>query len=383
MSMDRRRLLLGGATLSLGAVLERKHSARAQSADNFAPSASERSAMADTAAAFMRTYDVPGLGVAIVRQGTLVYNDAFGFADKEAGASLTVAHRFRVASVSKPITSVAIFTLIEQGALALHDRVFGRGGILGDDFGDLSAGNQIEQITVEHLLTHTAGGWANDGSDPMFRQPDLDHAALIAWTLKNQPLTSQPGTTYAYSNFGYCVLGRVIEKVSRRPYARYVQEAVLSRAGITDMEIAGNALADRRSDEVRYYGQGGEDPYGMNVSRMDAHGGWLARPAALAVWASHVDGFSAHSLLRPDSIRTMTTASTANAHYAKGWLVNRFNNWWHNGSLPGTITIMVRTHSRFCWAALINTRRPRSAIGLDLDNLIWAMARKVGSWTEL
>jgi len=77
----------------------------------------------------------------------------------------------------------------------------------------------------------------------------------------------------------------------------------------------------------------------------------------------------------------MTTASAVNASYAKGWIVNRFNNWWHNGSLPGSITIMVRTHSRFCWAALINTRRPNSAIGLDLDKLIWTMARKVGSWS--
>ena len=118
----------------------------------------------------------------------------------------------------------------------------------------------------------------------------------------------------------------------------------------------------------------------MNVRRMDAHGGWLARPAALAVFASHVDGFSRSSILEPATIRTMTTASAANSGYAKGWQVNALNNWWHNGSLPGTISIMVRTHSQFCWAALINTRRPNSPIGLDLDNLVWKMARKVASW---
>jgi CubicO group peptidase (beta-lactamase class C family) len=380
MTMDRRCLLLGGATLSLGAVLDRGHAAWAQPADAFAPSASERGAMADAAAEFMRTYDVPGLGVAIVRRGILVYDEAFGFADKEAGTALTAAHRFRIASVSKPITSVAIFTLIEQRALALHDRVFGPRGILGNDFGVVPADSRIEEITVEHLLTHTCGGWAGNGNDPMFREPQFDHAALIAWTLKNQLLTARPGTSFVYSNFGYCVLGRVIEKVTRRSYASYVQRAVLGRAGTWDMEIAGNRLADRAPQEVRYYGQAGENPYRINVHRMDAHGGWLARPAALAIFASHVDGFSQHSLLEPDSITNMTTASTANAGYAKGWSVNRLNNWWHDGSLPGTTTIMVRTHSRFCWAALINTRRPNSSIGIDLDKLVWAMARKVRGW---
>jgi D-alanyl-D-alanine carboxypeptidase len=52
----------------------------------------------------------------------------------------------------------------------------------------------------------------------MFRQPELDQGALISWTLRNQPLLTQPGTTYAYSNFGYCVLGRVIEKLTHRSY---------------------------------------------------------------------------------------------------------------------------------------------------------------------
>jgi hypothetical protein len=60
----------------------------------------------------------------------------------------------------------------------------------------------------------------------------------------------------------------------------------------------------------------------------------------------HVDGFAAPpNILKPEAIRTMTTASARNAGYAKGWEVNRANNWWHNGSLPGTATVAVRTHS--------------------------------------
>jgi CubicO group peptidase (beta-lactamase class C family) len=381
MTMDRRTLLLGGGALLLGKTL-RPVAALAQAVPPLPPpSPSERGAMGGAAIEFMQTYDVPGLGVAIAHRGVLVYEGAFGFADKEARIRLAPTHRFRIASLSKPITSAALFTLIEKRALALQDRVFGDGGVLGNDYGVVPSGSPIAQITIEHLLTHTAGGWSNDDTDPMFHHLQFDQAALIAWTLKNLPLISQPGSKYAYSNFGYCVLGRVIEKITRRRYGTFVQEAVLSPVGIKDMVIAGNGLVDRLPQEVRYYGQAGENPYNMNVRRMDSHGGWLARPAALALFATKLDGFTQPLLLAPTTLAIMSTASVANSGYAKGWEVNEAGNWWHNGSLPGTVSIMVRTNTRFCWAALINTRRPNSDIVPDLDKLIWAMVRKVEHWS--
>lgn len=340
----------------------------------------ERAAMAGAAQNFMRKYDVPGLGIAIARQGRLVYDEAFGFADREAQESLRPAHRFRIASVTKPITSVAICLLVQQGLLRFEDEVFGPGALLGTDYGVPPYGPYVTDITIADLLTHTGGGWANDGNDPMFQRPELDHAALIAWALRSHPLQNPPGKAYAYSNFGYCVLGRVIEKLARRPYAEFVREAVLKRCGVADMAIAGNTLAERKPLEVRYYGQG-ESPYDMNVARMDSHGGWIARPADLVAFATHVDGFSTTpSLLQPEMIREMVTAPSVHPSYAKGWQINRANNWWHNGSLPGTSTIMVRTHSEFCWAALANTRASNGDINGDLDKLVWTMAGKVSGW---
>jgi hypothetical protein len=146
------------------------------------------------------------------------------------------------------------------------------------------------------------------------------------------------------------------------------------------MVIAGNKLADRKPLEVRYYGEG-EDPYDMNVARMDSHGGWIARPADLVAFATHVDGLTtAPSLLKPEMIREMVTAPAVSPAYAKGWSINKANNWWHNGSLPGTTTIMVRTHSQFCWAALTNTRAAKGDINGDLDGLVWTMVGKVSGW---
>jgi hypothetical protein len=114
---------------------------------------------------------------------------------------------------------------------------------------------------------------------------------------------------------------------------------------------------------------------------MDAHGGWIARPADLVQFAMHVDGFAwPPNILKPQTIQTMTTGSTANPGYAKGWAVNKSDNWWHTGSLPGTTTIVVRTHGGFCWAAFTNGRRQNSQIDGDLDKLNWNMIRQVESW---
>lgn len=345
------------------------------------PTAAESGAMAEAAAGFMTRYAVPGLSVAIAHAGSLVYAEAFGQADRQTGEKLTPAHRFRIASVTKPITATAIFTLIEQGRLHLDDRIFGHGGVLGNAYGAPPYRPSVDQITVEQLLTHTGGGWPNDQRDPMFRNPQLDHAQLIAWTLQSLPLDTMPGTAFAYSNFGYCLLGRVVERVTGQPYETYVRDVILRRCGIADMRIAGNTFAERQPDEVRYDAQNDGDPYGMNVRRMDSHGGWVARPSDLVRFALHFDGFATTpNILLPSTLRVMTTPTAANPHYAKGWAVNQFGNWWHDGSLPGSAAIMVRTHSGLCWAALTNTRRLHSAMAGDLDRLVWTMARAVAAW---
>ena len=147
------------------------------------------------------------------------------------------------------------------------------------------------------------------------------------------------------------------------------------------MAIAGNALADRMPREVRYYGQGGENPYRVNVRRSDANGGWIATARDLIGFVTHVDGFATTpNILRADTIARMVAPSAANRGYAKGWFVNRANNWWHNGTLAGAQTILVRTASGFCWAALTNTRRRDSDMGSALDTMMWDMVRQVSVW---
>lgn len=332
----------------------------------------------DTVNGFMAKYGVPGASIAVTKGEKLIYLKAYGEQDDTQAA--TPQSLFRLASVSKPITSIALFKLVEQGKLHLSDTVFGAGGILGTAYGTQPYGPHITEITVDELLHHTSGGWPNDATDPMFTNPSMTAAQLISWTLDNRPLANPPGTAYAYSNFGYCVLGRVIEKVTGLDYESAVKSLVLQPLGIGDMTIGGNTLADRLPGEVKYFGQGGEDPYGFNLHRMDSHGGWIATARDLANILVHADGFAAKpDLLAAASIAAMTAGSTANASYACGWSVNSANNWWHIGSLPGTETEIIRASSGWTWVILLNTRSTSASYAGDLDQLFWTAQGRLGA----
>ncbi|MCW1921429.1 beta-lactamase family protein [Luteolibacter arcticus] len=342
------------------------------------PSANQSAAIETIVRKFMAQFKVPGFSVAFSQRGQVVFRSAYGLAEEAGQRKLTVDHTFRIASVSKPLTAVAIFGLIEQGKLKPSDKVFGPVGLLAlDGVKDLPP--KVAGVTVHHLLTHTAGGWGNDGSDPMFQHPELGHAELIARTLRDHPLRNDPGTSYAYSNFGYCVLGRIVEKLTGKRYDEHVQEAVLDRCDVHTMKIAGNTLAERAKGEVAYHGSNGEDPYNMNVRRMDAHGGWIARPEDLVKFLIHADGLAeTPDLLRESTLKEMFSATKANAGYASGWAVNAAPNRWHSGSLPGTATIAVTTASGMCWAGFTNARSP--GISPALDRVMWDIAKAVPDW---
>src|SRR5699024_6421871 len=131
------------------------------------------------------------------------------------------------ASVSKTFTAVTILKLKEAGKLSLNDKVFGKDGILGTTYGTPPYKQYVTDITVNNLMHMTAGGWGNTGFDPMFSNSQLNGDELLSWILNNRPLEDKPGTEYDYSNVGYFILGKIIEKITGESYAQYVKEAVL------------------------------------------------------------------------------------------------------------------------------------------------------------
>lgn len=340
---------------------------------------------------FMAKYKVPGLSIAFSKDDRLVFARGYGYADKKNGIRTSPKLLFRIASVSKPITSATIMQLMQQGKLSLSDTVFGKKGILGKKYGKKDYREYVKDITVQNLLEHTAGGWAKN-PDPMRQhQNKFSRDKLISWVLDHRKcshcdsdpylLEDEPGTHYAYSNFGFCLLGRVIEKITKQPYVAYVRKNVLKQCGISDMHIGLNKKSQKRPNEVVYYGQGGGKPYSRDVTRMDSHGGWIASSIDLLRFAVRVDGFNTKpDILTSSTITTMTTPSTANQNYAKGWRVNPANNWWHTGALDGTASILVRANNGFCWAVLLNTFSDKDGFSGALDDLPWDIINNVSYW---
>lgn len=290
----------------------------------------------------MDDYDVPALSVAIAHGGTIVFGQGFGFADAHKHEKVTADSLFRIASNSKAITSAAIHVLAERGLLSLSDRVFGAGGILGTSYGTKPYSNWLTQIEIRHLLEHSAGGWGSESNDPMFQSPQMNHSALIGATLDADLLKRPPGVEFIYSNFGYCVLGRIIEKKSGQTYEDFVRRSVLIPAGANGMRIGQDTLAGRAPGEVVYVSTGGGSPYDLPVRRMDSHGGWIASASDYVRFLLAVD----KSIAPPDvlsaasvtAIRTRSTAAGA-GDYGQGVGTNE-TDVWHNGALPGSRSVM-------------------------------------------
>lgn len=336
---------------------------------------------------FMTQFNVPGLALAVTKNGKLVYAKGYGKSDKETLTDVDTSDLFRIASLSKFITATGIMKFIESGELAMDDLVFGSGAVLGTDYGTPPYSDRVSAVRVRDLLYHEAGGWGNSSNDPAFAQNSMNVDQLIGWAIDNRPLTSDPGTKYDYSNLGFMILGQVIEKLSGESYTDFIKENVLGPSGVKNMQIAGSKLEDRKPNEVKYYGQSGQNPYGYApgaLTRLGAAGGWIASPIDLLRIMVHIDGFdTVPDILKPSTISVMTTPSNLSV-YACGLRVNSSNNWWHGGSLSGTRTWIVRAANGFCWSIVMNTRSLNDNFTRDLDRLVWtAVKDQSTAWPDV
>ena len=314
----------------------------------------------------MSTYNVPGLQIAVVKDEKLVYTHSYGYSNR---GSLKIAaddDLYRIASLSKPITAIAILKMVEEGLITLDQKVFGTYGILGNDYGVPPANSKKDLITIKNLLDHKSG-WTNYPDDVMFRDINYTHKQLITDMLANRSLRYKPDSIYYYLNFGYCLLGRVIEKVAQVEYQKYMKSMVLSPCGITDMEIGGNTYYDRYPNEVNYYQPDG-NPYNMNITRMDSHGGWIATATDLARFIVRID----RNTVKPD----LVSAATLNQMYFGD------KSWVHYGSLPGTSSILCRLNESISFAVLLNTRTNSNPdlILNDLYSTIKTEIEAISNW---
>lgn len=228
---------------------------------NSVSSGAEFSDIEKTVSTFLKNWSIAGASVAIAKDGRLVYARGFGYADTATKAEAQPFNKFRIASVSKLVTAIAIMKLNEEGRLSLSDKVFGPDGILNDPFYNDPKDKRVYSITVEHLLSHE-GGWTQRYGDQMFMptviaqsmgvKPPVDTRTIVRFAL-NKNLHYTPGKGRSYSNLGYAILGLVIEKVTGMTYEEFCNKEILQPIGIYDMAIAGNLKSEKAPLEVTYY----------------------------------------------------------------------------------------------------------------------------------
>jgi N-acyl-D-amino-acid deacylase len=358
----------------------------------------------ETMEAQLRVQKLTGGSLAVAKDGRLVYAKGFGLGDVVNKAPVEPASLFRIASLSKSITAVAILKLVQDGKLDLEAKAFALLDLKPVD--ESKVDPRLKDVTVLHLLQHT-GGWNPQKSDPMFMSaaisaelgvPSPPTSLNIIRYMMGRPLDFEPGTRFAYSNFGYCVLGRIIEQRSGESYENYVKKSVLAPMGITRMTLGRSLRENREKDEVTYYPGAAKPgkpvfesikeekvpaPYGtFCLEAMDAHGGWLASAVDLVRFASSLD-----KVLNEKSLATMVArpanAGTAPYFYGCGWMVRPVGadgklNTWHTGALPGTSTLLVRRHDGLVWAALFNERLKNES----LDPALHKAADAVTEWPK-
>ncbi|WP_101789017.1 serine hydrolase domain-containing protein [Nonomuraea indica] len=404
--LSRRRLLQAGAALvpavTLDAAFPRTSSAATVQTSGVAPAA---------LAGFdrvMKTYvaerDISCAQLAISKNGRLVLARGYRYSsDGRAVPTVSPTSLFRLASLSKHITAAAVIRLAQDGKLSLSAPVAPLLGL------STAADPRLAKVTVWRLLQHT-GGWDRDISKDYLY---LDHtiAAALGVPLPidqddiiryagSRALDFDPGSRFAYSNYGYLLLGRIVEKVSGIGYESYVRQKLLAPVGITRMRLGRTPRSQAVSGEVIYEsaytsktvtdasGAVVPTPYGgFSMENRGPGGGWLASAVDLVRFAKIFD--APGPVLNATSISRMFAkpeigTNADGSWYGAGWYVRQVPghlNTWHAGSLPGTYTYLARLQNGFTYAALFNRREEGSSPDFDvLSPRINAEIGKVTTW---
>jgi len=374
---------------------------------------------------FLKEHGIPGATLAIIKDDRLVYSAGFGWAvkpDEEkglAGEPMRPQTLLRIASLSKPVTAMAIVKLAENGKIYLDDPILKHIGQKPLDGEKMDP--RWDKITLAHLLHHTAGFDRSKSFDPMFRSiifaeqaksPPPATTNIVIRNMMGKPLDFDPGARYAYSNFGYCLLGRVIEKVTGESYEAAVKRLVLIPLGAKTMKIGRSLAGDRYPTEAAYYDSENRkqksvfppfEPvprqYGSWYQEsLDAHGGWIASAEEMARFARIMDHPGEEGRLskasvaaiyaRPDEIPLKKDEKLPATWYGLGFQVREVSkgkfNAWHTGLLPGTSSLLVRRHDGLIWCVLFNAHGEsfNKAAATIIDPLIHKAAAEVKEWPQ-
>lgn len=270
---------------------------RSASAGEATLSTAQRAAVDGAVNAVLERTGVPSASVALVRDRTIVYAKAYGWAQLEPKRPANAGMRYAVGSISKEFAAAALLMLQERGALSIDDPAGRYVAGLGPAAG----------VTIRSLLSHTSGVrdyWPQDYDPPEMLKPVSPHAIVARWA--DQPLDFPTGTAWQYSNTGYTVAGLIAEQVAHEPLFEFLKTRIFTPLGMM-------SVYDFDSAPLPATDATGYTRYALGPPRPAAKEGrgWLFAAGELAMTASDLARWDIalieRRLLTPASYRDLTT----------------------------------------------------------------------------
>jgi CubicO group peptidase (beta-lactamase class C family) len=300
--------------------------------------------------------DDAGIAVLVSQNGKILFEKAYGMADREHAVAAHVKTRFRIGSVTKQFTAAAILKLQEQGKLSVNDK-------LSKYFPNFPGGSEV---TLQHLLTHTSG--IHDYTDRTNFTTDATNAisieALIE-SFKHEPYNFDPGARWLYDNSGYVLLGCVVERVSGTSYAAFLQKHFFQPLGMADTGVDESSRPPMHEALGYSYAKG---QYSCTVSLDPSWtfgtGDLFSTVEDLNKWNEAV--FNGR-VLKPASLKSAFTPARTSENkdddsgdgYGYGWFISKWRGLLeisHGGYLPGFNSFLLRIPSeKFTVIVLANS----------------------------
>ncbi|MFW2334128.1 serine hydrolase domain-containing protein, partial [Ilumatobacter sp.] len=289
--------------------------------------------------------------VAVMVDGQLVHEAAFGTRVAGTGEAVDVLDRFRIASISKTITAITTLRLVENGTLTLDDPV---GSMVVEHLGMTAADADAASITVRELLSHTAGFPQHEGTFFSRGATSCPDAARLGLSR-----SVSSGNGFRYSNMSYCVLGVLIEAATGKTYERVVDEELLTPLGLTGMRFT--STYELGPDEVSH----APTPNRNFMETLGAAGSWNATPGDIVAIINSVDpdtpGWKALSPDLMSVIRYRVPQPSPPSGYGLGIINYDGDAWGHTGTLQNTHAMVLVQPDGVTWAVTVSGDYPSSS----------------------
>jgi CubicO group peptidase (beta-lactamase class C family) len=330
-------------------------SALAERAAPAAPAAATDplAATLDTMLTKLYPADAPGAAVIAVRDGRTVLRKAYGMADLELGVPLQPDMVFRIGSMTKQFTAVAILMLVEEGKLAVSDPIT-------KFLPDYPTGGKT--ITIEHLLTHTSGIKSYTDMPDFLANIRKDYTVKeLIDHFKDQPMEFEPGERYQYDNSGYFLLGAIVEKASGMGYEAFLKKRIFDVVGMPQTSLESTSrITPRRVQGYSKTGDAWTNADWMSMTQPYAAGAIVSTVDDLAKWDA---ALYTGTLVRPETLQPAFTPHRLKdgkpTEYGYGWQPGQWEGFTviqHGGGINGFVSMGIRVPERKVYVAVLSNR---------------------------